>query len=68
MRVRFERDLFGNELVFGCFRRELDCALSGADWEAWENSLEDAVEAVHVGGLPVVLMERWISNLITESK
>ena len=49
VRVGLGRDLFGNTLVFGCFGGELDGALGGADWEAWEDSLECAAEAVHVG-------------------
>lgn len=46
-----ESELFGLELVVGCRGGEVDGALSGADGEAWEDSLEDAAEAGHVGGL-----------------
>ena len=34
--------------MFGWFGGELDGALGGADWEAGEDGLEDAAEAVHV--------------------
>ena len=41
-----ESGLFGNVLVFRCFRRKLDASL--ANWEAWEDRSE---EAGHIGGL-----------------
>ena len=46
-----KRDLFGHEVVVGCFCGKVDGALDGAEGEAGEDGLEDATEAVHGGGL-----------------